>query len=67
MPKSVADDCLDDYEITPAYDYEWNGQKVTVKEKPWIVWDDQKRASYSLLPPPVVISLIRQIVDVLHL
>ena len=67
VPKSVADDCLDDYEITPAYDYEWNGQKVTVKEKPWIVWDDQKRAAYSLMPPPVVISLIRQIVDVLHL
>jgi len=67
VPKAVAKDYLDDYEITPAYDYEWNGQKVTVKEKPWVVWDDQKRSSYSLMPPPVVVSLIRQMVGVLHL
>ncbi|MFH1863532.1 MAG: AAA family ATPase [bacterium] len=67
VPKSVADDYLDDYEITPEYSYEWDGQKVTVKEKRWIVWDDQKRASYSLMPPPVVIALIRQMVDILHL
>ncbi|MFH1423950.1 MAG: nucleoside monophosphate kinase [Candidatus Nealsonbacteria bacterium] len=67
VPKSVADDYLDDYEITPEYDYEWDGQKVMVKEKRWIVWDDQKRAAYSLMPPPVVVSLIKQMVDVLHL
>ncbi|MFH1575729.1 MAG: AAA family ATPase [Candidatus Nealsonbacteria bacterium] len=65
--KSVADDYFDDYEITPEYSYEWGGQKVTVKEKRWMVWDDQKRASYSLMPPPVVISLMKQMVDVLNL
>jgi len=67
VPKSSADEYVDDYEITPEYDYEWDGQKATVKEKRWIVWDDQKRASYSLMPPPVVVALIRQMVDVLHL
>ena len=67
VPKSVADDYVDDYEITPEYDYEWDGQKAKIKEKRWMVWDDQKRASYSLLPPPVVVSLIKQMVDVLHL
>jgi len=67
VPKSVADEYVDDYEITPEYNYEWDGKKATIKEKRWIVWDDQKRASYSLMPPPVVVALIKQMVNVLHL
>jgi len=67
VPVAQAKELVDDYEITPEYDYEWDGQKATIKEKRWIVWDDQKRASYSLMPPPVVVSLIRQMVSILHL
>ena len=69
VPKKLALDFVDDYEITPEYYYQWNEKekKAIVKEKPWIVLDDNKEPSYSLLPPPVVVSLIKQIVDILNL
>jgi len=38
-----------------------------VIEKPWIVKDDEGVPSYSLLAPPVVVSMIKQIVEVLDL
>lgn len=67
IPKAVAKEYVDDYEITPEYGYEWDGKKAIVKEKPWVVMDDEKNPSYSLLPPPVVVSLIKQMVGALHL
>ncbi|GAH66819.1 unnamed protein product, partial [marine sediment metagenome] len=36
-------------------------------EKPWQILDDRGIPSYSLLPPPVVVSLIKQIAEVLSL
>jgi len=69
VPVSLAKEYIDDYEITPEYYYEWNEKegKAEIKEKPWIVPDDQGNPSYSLLPPPVVLSLISQINNVLGL
>ena len=67
VPKRSAKNCVDDYEVTPEYYYEYRGNKVIVKERPWLVQDDSKEPSYSLLPPPVVVSLIKQISDVLDL
>ena len=69
VPKDVASKCIDDYEITPAYSFQWSekDKKVKVQEKPWVVPDDEGRPSYSLLPPPVVVSLIKQMVKVLNL
>lgn len=67
VPKSVAKDYLDDYEITPEYGYKWDGKKAQIQEKPWVIRDDQGKPSYSLMPPPVVVSLIRQLTKVLHL
>ena len=69
IPKSAAKDYIDDYEITPEYSYEWDEKekRVNIKEKPWIIKDDDGIPSYSLLAPPVVISLIRQLVDTLRL
>ncbi|HXK31987.1 MAG TPA: nucleoside monophosphate kinase [Candidatus Paceibacterota bacterium] len=67
VPKKSAKSSVDDYEITPEYYYEWKGDKAIVKERPWLVPDDNKEPSYSLLPPPVVVSLIKQISDVLGL
>ena len=69
IPKSAAKDYIDDYEITPEYSYEWDEKekRVNIKEKPWIIKDDDGIHSYSLLAPPVVISLIRQLVDTLRL
>ncbi len=69
VPKKMAKEYLDDYEITPEYYYEWDnkGKKVAIKERPWVVLDDKKVPSYSLLPPPVVVSLIKQLVAALGL
>lgn len=60
---------VDDYEITPEYVFEWDEKqkKVRIKEKPWIIPDDQGVPSYSLLAQPVTVSLIKQIVAILGL
>jgi len=69
VPRSVAKKYVNDYEITPEYQYQWSeiGQKIIVKEKPWQIQDDQGKLSYSLLPPPVVVSLIKQIINIFNL
>ena len=69
VPVTEAKNFVDDYEITPEYVLEWNKKlkKVTVKEKPWIFLDDEGVPSFSLLPQPVVISMIKQMVEVLNL
>ncbi len=68
LPIGEADDYVDDYEITPNYHYELdeNGE-VKVIEKPWVVEDDKKTPSYSLLSAPVVVSLLKQTAKVLNL
>jgi hypothetical protein len=60
---------VDDYEITPGYvfHYDEKTDKVAVTQKLWIVKDDEGVDSYSLLPPPVVIGLIKQLVQALEL
>ncbi|MCX7779002.1 MAG: nucleoside monophosphate kinase [Patescibacteria group bacterium] len=69
IPVAKAKEYVDDYEITPEYTYIWDEKSSQVKiiEKPWVVLDDQNVPSYSLLPPPVVLSLIKQLVSVLNL
>jgi len=69
VPVEKAKDFIDHYEITLEYSYRWDERKnkVEVITNPWIVPDDRKASSYSLLPPPVVVSLIKQMVDVLNL
>jgi len=69
VPVEAAEKFVDDYEITPEYSYEWDkkNKRVKVIEKPWQVKDDEGINSYSLLPPPILLSLIKQLVEVLHL
>jgi len=69
LPAKEAEQFVDDYEITPGYDYQWDEKekKVKIIEKPWTILDDQGIQSYSLLAAPVVISLIKQMVKVLNL
>lgn len=69
LPKDKAKEFVDDYEITPEYSYQWSeiDKKVKVIEKPWVVLDDKGVESYSLLPPPVVVSLIKQMTKALNL
>lgn len=68
-PMEKAKEYVDDYEMTPMYDYEFDERtgKVNVSETPWTVQDDNGVPSYSLLPPAVVVSLIKQIVQILKL
>jgi adenylate kinase family enzyme len=67
IPVEKAKDLVDDYEITPEYFYELEGSKVNIKEKPWHFLDDEKIKSVSLLPQPVVVSLLHQLVKVLEI
>lgn len=67
VPVEKAKEYVDDYEITPEYVYRWNKSKkrVEVEEKPWVVKDDEGVPSYSLMIQPVVVSLIKQLADLL--
>ena len=67
VPVDKAEEFVDDYEITPEYSYQWDekSEKVKTIEKPWQVSDDNGTPCYSLMPPPVVVSLIKQMTKVL--
>jgi len=69
IPIKEAKKYIDDYEITPEYDFQWSEieKRAIVKEKPWQILDNEGVPSYSLLAPPVVVVLIKQIVDVLEI
>ncbi len=58
---------FDKYEITPEFVFErsHNGS-IEVIEKPWIVKDDNRVPSHSLMSAPVVVSLLRQLSDILR-
>ena len=69
VPVAKAENYVDDYEITPEYYFEWDKKKkkVKIKGKPWIFLDDDGTPSYSLLAQPVVVALIKQLVEVLEI
>lgn len=81
IPVEKVKDYADDYEITPEYVYKFNEKaaspageaslapkgRVEVSEKPWEVKDDEGVSSNSLMPPPVAVSLIKQLVKALGL
>jgi len=66
IPVELAKDLVDDYEITPEYVLELaENNQVKIKEKQWIVKDDDGIDSYSLLAAPVALSLIKQLAKIL--
>jgi hypothetical protein len=68
IPKDKVAEHYDDYEMTPEYHYSVDGSgNVQVTEKPWEVLNDEGVACNSLMPPPVVVALIKQLVKVLGL
>ena len=67
IPVEKTKDVTDDYEITPEFSYKFENGKVETLDKPWEVKDDEGVLSNSLMPPPVVVSLIKQLVQVLGL
>src|SRR3989344_2140179 len=66
---SIKENVVDEYEVTPMYLYSRDEKtgKVTTREEPWVVKDDEGVDSLSLLPAPVVIGLLRQLVQALNL
>ena len=69
VPVKDTEDCVDNYELTPEYSYEWDekNEKVKIIEKPWTISNEDEISSHSLMAPPVVISMIKQLVKVLEL
>ena len=69
LPVKTARNYVDDYEITPEYQLQWDkkNKKVKIIEKPWIIKDDSGIPSYSLLAQPVVVALLKQMAEVLVL
>ena len=67
VPANKAEEYLNGYEITPEYVYSGTGVNVAVEERPWQIKDDNGIDSYSLMPPPVVVSLIKQLTEILSL
>ncbi len=66
LPLNEAKKIFEDYEITQEYYFELKGNKVKINQKPWIF--SLKGEPYiSLLPQPVVVCLIKKIVEVLNL
>lgn len=67
VPVDKADEITNDYELTPEYTYKLEGDKIKVLEKPWIIEDENGTSSHSLMPPAVVVSLIKQLVEALKI
>ena len=69
MPVSKAKENVDDYEITPEYQFKENKKtgKVQLVEKPWVIKDERNVPSYSLLPATMVLEFINQLVQILGL
>ncbi|MEK7124473.1 MAG: nucleoside monophosphate kinase [Patescibacteria group bacterium] len=69
IPVAKVTENYDDYEVTPEYNYTFDEStgKVQVREKPWEVKDDEGNITNSLMPPPVVVALIKQLAEKLGL
>jgi len=69
VPVDRAEEMVDNYELTPSFLYSWDDEnkRVVLREEPWAAKDDQGVLSYSLMAPAVVVSLLKQLVEVLEL
>lgn len=66
IPVNEANDLVDNYEITPEYVFSLDENKnIVTKEIPWIIKDDNGKDSYSLLSAPVIVSLLKQLANIL--
>ena len=67
VPVQEADQSIDEYEMTSIYTFGWDEKekKVTIDSRPWVVKDDQGRNCFVLSGPPIVVSLIKQLADLL--
>lgn len=67
VPVVDAEKYFDDCELTPEYVLTWDKKtrKVKVSEKPWTVKDDNGVECYSLLAAPVMVSLLKQLAEII--
>ena len=66
IPVDQANELVDDYEITPEFVFKRDASgHITTQEKSWTIKDNQGVESYSLLAPPVVVSMIKQLAKIL--
>lgn len=65
IPIDEIEENVDDYELTPAFSYQKQGDQIIINQEPWKIKDDNNVLSHSLMPPAVVVSLIKQLVEVL--
>jgi len=63
----IACEYVDDYEMTPEYSFEIVDGEIKTIEKPWIVADDDGIQCVSLQAAPVVVSMIKQLVEIFKL
>ena len=64
IPADIARDYVDEYEMTPGYSFETVNGEIKIIEEPWIVADDDGVQCVSLQAAPVVVSMIKQLVEV---
>lgn len=69
IPANKAEEIVDKYEITPEYYYEKDSKtdKVKTLERPFAVKDDEGEEVFSLLAPPVVVTMLKQLAKILKL
>jgi adenylate kinase family enzyme len=67
VPVDKAEEFVSQYELTPEYNYVYNKEtkEVETKETPWTFEDENGVKSHSLMAPPVVVSFIKQLADLL--
>lgn len=67
VPLAEAKKYFDAYELTPEYVLTWDAKakKVKVSEKPWSVKDDNGEEVFSLLAAPVMVTLLKQLAEIL--
>ncbi|MCA9375388.1 nucleoside monophosphate kinase, partial [Candidatus Dojkabacteria bacterium] len=66
IPTEIADEITDPYEVTEDLEHsiDENG-RISTRSKSWEIIDDNGIPSVSLMPPPVVISCIHQLHEIL--
>lgn len=69
VPVTMAEEYVDEYEMTPVYDYRRDAVsgKIETLTSPWVINDDAGKPSHSLLPAAVVTGLIKQVASTLGL
>jgi hypothetical protein len=69
VPVAEAEKYFDDYEFTPQYNYSWNKNSKMIKTEKtkWTVLDDCGVESFSLVPSPVVVTMLKQLVEALEI